>query len=124
MIQVFGHPKCKASRAAERFFSDRGLKVQSIDLHDKGIAKGELTKVAQAVGGVAALYDVEGARVKERGLQHAGLLTQPERLMTELLNDPKLLKTPIVRLGAKAAVGLDEKTWKVLVDAEKAARVK
>ena len=124
MIQVFGHPKCKGSRAAERFFSDRGIKVQSIDLHAKGIAKGELTKVAQAVGGVQRLFDAESPRVKERGLQHAGLASQPERLLTELLNDPQLLKTPLVRLGPKAAVGVDEAAWRAFAEAEKAARIK
>lgn len=124
MIQVFGHPKCKGSRAAERFFSDRRIPIAKIDLHDKGIAKGELTKVAQAVGGLAALYAKDSPRVKERGLQYAGLETQPDRLMTELLADPKLLVTPIVRLGAKAVVGHDEAGWKALAEAEKASRIK
>ena len=122
MIQVFGHPKCKGSRAAERYFSDRGLTVQRIDLHDKGIAKGELTKVAQAVGGLEAVFDRGGARVKERGLQYTPL--SGDRLLAELLGDPKLLRTPLVRLGPKAAVGIDEPAWKTMADAEKASRIR
>lgn len=118
MIQVFGTTKCKATRAAERFFAERGVKVQRIDLASKGIAKGELSRVARAVGGVAALVDKEGARAKERGL-HV-LAPSPDRLEAMLLDDPLLLRTPIVCRGAEAAVGAAEDAWKRFAVAEKA----
>jgi arsenate reductase len=70
VIQIFGTSKCKATRAAQRFFADRRIKVQFVELREKGLSKGELASVARAAGGMRALYDADSARVKERGLQH------------------------------------------------------
>jgi arsenate reductase (glutaredoxin) len=115
VIQIFGTAKCKATRAAQRFFADRRVKVQVIELREKGLSKGELDRVARAVGGVRALYDADSPRVKERGLQHAA--PSDARLTELLLEDPLLLRTPIVRDGARAAVGPAEATWKTFADA-------
>ncbi|WP_441289319.1 arsenate reductase family protein [Sorangium sp. KYC3313] len=117
MIQIFGTAKCKATRAAQRFFADRGIKVQLVDLREKGLSKGELASVARAVGGVRALYDAESARVKERGLQHLG--PSDERIAELLVDDPLLLRTPIVRDGTRACVGAAEATWRAFADAAK-----
>lgn len=117
MIQIFGHAKCKATKAAQRFFSERSVKVQLIDLVQKNMAKGELQSVARAVGGVAAIFDGGGARARERGLQHLG---PDEARMTELLlQDGLLYRTPVVRNGPKATVGPAEDTWKLWVVALK-----
>ena len=118
MIQIFGTPKCKGTRAAERFFADRRIKTQVVDLREKGLSKGELASVARAVGGMRALYDPEGARVKERGLQHSA--PSDERLAELFLADPLLLRTPIVRDGQRASVGVAETTWKAFAEAAKA----
>ena len=118
MIQIFGTAKCKTTRAAQRFFADRRIKVQMIDLRDKGLSKGELASVARAMGGVRALYDAEGERVKERGLAHLG--PNDARLAELLVEDPLLLRTPIVRDGARAAVGADEAAWRSFAEAAKA----
>ncbi len=117
MIQIFGTAKCKVTRAAQRFYADRKIRVQMVDLTEKGLAKGELTSVARAVGGVRALFDAESPRVKERGLQYSA--PTDERLMELLLDDPLLLRTPIVRDGQRATVGADEPTWKAFAEAEK-----
>ncbi len=117
MIQIFGTNKCKNTRAAQRFFADRSVKVQSVELREKGLSKGELASVARAVGGYRALYDSESPRVKERGLQHSA--PTDERLAVLLLEDPSLLRTPIVRDGTRAAVGAAETTWKAFADAAK-----
>jgi arsenate reductase len=117
VIQIFGTAKCKTTRAAQRFFADRRIKVQVVELREKGLSKGELGSVARAVGGVRALYDAASPRVKERGLQH--LDPSEARLAELLLEDPMLLRTPIVRDGARAAVGLAEATWKVFAEAAK-----
>ncbi len=110
MIQIFGTAKCKITRAAQRFFADRGIKVQFVDLREKGLSKGELTSVARAVGGMRPLYAEDSPRVKERGLAHAN--PDEARLATLLEEDPLLLRTPIVRDGARASVGAAEATWK------------
>ena len=119
VIQIFGTAKCKGTRAAQRFFKDRSVPVQSIDLSEKAMSKGELASVARAVGGVRALYDAGGNRVRERGLQHAA--PSDERIAELLVEDPQLLVTPIVRDGARAAVGDAEAFWKELAAAAKAA---
>jgi arsenate reductase len=109
-IQIFGTAKCKATRAAQRFFQERGVKVQFVDLRTKGLSKGELASVARAVGGMKPLYAAGSARALERGLGHAD---PNEARLAELLEaDPLLLKTPIVRDGARAAVGDAESSWK------------
>jgi arsenate reductase (glutaredoxin) len=115
VIQIFGTGKCKATRAAQRFFAERRIKVQVVDLREKGLSKGELAAVARAVGGMRALHDAEGARTRERGLQHLG--PDEARLAELLLEDPLLLRTPIVRDGPRAAVGMAEAAWKALADA-------
>lgn len=117
MIQIFGTAKCKITRAAQRFFADRGIKVQFVELKQKGLSKGELASVAKAVGGMQALYDANGAHAKERGLQYSA--PTGERLAELLEADPMLLITPIVRDGAKAAVGEATATWKLFADAAK-----
>jgi arsenate reductase len=117
VIQIFGTTKCKTTRAAQRFFAERRLKVQVVDLHEKGLSKGELASVARAVGGMRALYDAEGTRAKDRGLAHLG--PTEARLAELLLEDPLLLRTPIVRDGARAAVGAAEATWRAFADAAK-----
>jgi arsenate reductase (glutaredoxin) len=110
VIQIFGTQKCKITRAAQRFFAERGLKVHFVDLKQKGMSKGEIASVARAVGGVRALYDAESPRVKERGLQYAA--PSDSRLPDLLAEDPLLLKTPVVRDGARAAVGDAMDSWK------------
>lgn len=81
-----------------------------VDILRKGLSRGEFDAVVRAVGGVAALYDALSPRVRERGLQYA----QPDSArMTELLlEDPRLYRTPIVRDGVRATVGVDEVTWR------------
>ena len=113
MIQIFGHSKCKVTRAAERFFSERRVKVHSVDIRAKGLSRGELESVVRAVG-IAALYDSASPRVKERGLQYAK--PNAARMTELLLEDPKLFRTPIVRNGARATVGTDEATWKAWLE--------
>lgn len=117
MIQIFGTAKCKVTRAAQRFFADRRVKVQFVDLREKGLSRGELASVARAVGGMRALYDADGVRVKERGLQFLG--ADEARLAELMLEDPLLLRTPIVRDGTRAAVGAAETLWKAFADAAK-----
>ena len=113
MLQIFGTAKCKITRAAQRFFADRGVKVQFVELREKAMSAGELESVARAVGGMRTLYAADSPRVKERGLQHAA--PSDTRIAELLLTDPLLLRTPIVRDGGRAAVGDAEKIWKTML---------
>ncbi len=107
--QIFGTKKCAETRKAERFFRDRGLAVHVVDLAQKGMSPGELRNVAARVGGMEALIDREGKRYVDKGLKYAAP-TGP-RIEQILVADPLLLRTPIVRAGARATVGYAPDTW-------------
>ena len=108
-VQVFGTKKCSDSRKAERWFKERGIKFQYVDLAQKGMSPGELRSVAQAVGGSEKLIDREGRRYVDKGLKYAAP-TGP-RIEAMLVDDPLLLRTPIVRNGQKATVGFEPDVW-------------
>ena len=109
IIQIFGKKKCAETRKAERWFKERGLKVQSVELTEKGLSPGELRSVAAKVGGVEALIDREGKRYVDKGLKYSAP-TGP-RIEALLVEDPLLLKTPIVRRGTDATLGFAPDTW-------------
>ncbi len=120
MIQIFGTKKCAESRKAERFFRERGVPIQVIDLADKAPSPGELRSIAAAVGGMAKLFDRDGKRARDKGLAHA-LLGDPD-IERHIAADPLLLRTPIVRNSKLATVGpptpdMEElwKTWTKMV---------
>jgi arsenate reductase len=112
-VQIFGTKKCAETRKAERFFKERGVRVHSVDLAQKGMSLGELRNVAARVGGVEKLIDREGKRYLERGLKYSAP-TGP-RIETMLAEDPLLLRTPIVREGGRATVGYAADVWQAWI---------
>jgi arsenate reductase (glutaredoxin) len=108
-IQIFGTKKCADTRKAERWFKERGVKFQAIDLAQKGMSPGELRSVAARAGGMEALIDRDGKRYVDKGLKYAAP-TGP-RIEKILLDDPLLLRTPIVRNGSQATVGYQPDVW-------------
>lgn len=107
-VQIFGKRKCFDTKKAERFFKERNINFQSIDILDKGMSKGELQKVAQSVGGIDNLID-EKAKDKDT---LAFIKYSPEDTKFEkILENQQVLKTPIVRNKNKATVGMEEKIW-------------
>ena len=104
-LQIFGTRKSAGTRKAERFFKERGVPYQLIDLAEKGISPGELRAVRQAVG-PGALVDTSSARFASRGLSHMDY--DPEEV---ILGDPLLLRTPVVRDGPRAVIGDDPEAW-------------
>lgn len=105
-IQIFGKSKCFDTKKAERWFKERGIKFQSIDLVKKGISPGELKSVRQAIG-LDALIDE-----KHPDAALLQYLAYDEDKLEKLLDDPALLKTPIVRNGRQATVGYQPDVWK------------
>ncbi|MBN9165035.1 MAG: hypothetical protein J0I07_28990 [Myxococcales bacterium] len=85
------------------------MKVQSVDLSQKGLSPGELRSVAARVGGVEALIDRDGKRYVDKGLKYSAP-TGP-RIEALLLDDPLLLRTPIVRRGQDATLGYQPEVW-------------
>lgn len=108
-IQIFGKSKCFDTKKAERYFKERGIRFQRIDLAQKGMSRGELTSVKTAVGGLDALIDP-----KAKGEQALLLpyLSSDEAKEEKLLEFPTLLRTPIVRNGRQATVGYCPDIWK------------
>ncbi len=114
MIQIFGKKKCFDTKKAERFFKERRVKIQFIDLLDKGISPGEYKSVKSAVGGIDALLDE-----KHSDYKLLSYLAYEADKDENILEDPSLLKTPIVRNGKLATVGYKPEVWQKWLEAEK-----
>ena len=106
-IQIFGKKKCFDTQKAERYFKERRVKFQAIDLVSKGMSKGELESVARAVG-LKNLIDVKSPLYQTKNLDR---INTPSIIQEILLENPKLIKTPVVRNGQKATVGYVPEIW-------------
>ena len=107
VVQIFGIKKCSDTRKAERFFKERRIPYQFVDLTIKGLSRGELEKVSAVTGGISSLMNKDGKEYEARNLKY---IIHDEK--EELLAHPLLLRTPIVRMGAKATVGYVPEEWK------------
>lgn len=108
-IQIFGKKKCFDTKKAERFFKDRNIKFQYVDLESKGLSKGEYNSIKTAVGGFSNLFDETS---KDKTALLIKYLSIKEDKEEKLLENPKLFKTPIVRNGKQATVGYCPDIWK------------
>ena len=107
-VQIFGTKKSFDTKKAQRFFKERRIKVQFIDLKEKEMSKGELTSVMQAVGGIDKLLNPKAKDEETLALiQH---LT-PSQRFDKLLENQQVLAEPIVRNGKKATVGYCPDVW-------------
>jgi arsenate reductase len=106
-IQIFGKNKCFDTKKAERYFKERRVKYQFIDLPRYGISQRELESIVRAVGGLDKLIDEK--HPGEAGLAY---LAYEEAKLRTVLDDPTLLKTPLVRNGRQATVGYCPDFWK------------
>jgi len=105
-IQIFGKSKCFDTKKAERYFKERRIKYQRIDLIGTGMSRGEFNSVKTAVG-LGAMIDATtpGAEILE-------YLAYDADREEKLFENPAFFKTPIVRNGKKATVGYCPETWK------------
>ena len=108
-IQIFGKNKCFDTKKAERYFKERSIKYQFIDMKEKGLSKGEFNAVCQAVGGYEKLIDPE---CKDKDTLALIQYIAPEDKVEKILENQKVLKTPIVRNGKQATVGYQPDVWK------------
>ena len=108
-IQIFGKTKCFDTKKAERYFKERQVKFQRIDLHDVGLSRGELTSVKNAVGLDALINNAAP------GAEILTFLAYDSDKEEKLLDNPSLIKTPIVRDGKKATIGYCPDIWKTWV---------
>ncbi len=105
-IQIFGKSKCFDTKKAERYFKERRVRFQSIDLLKFGISRGELSSVSAAVG-LESLVDWENP---DAALLR--YLAYDKDRLEKLLENPRLLKTPVVRNGRQATAGYQPEVWK------------
>ncbi|MDR0884564.1 MAG: arsenate reductase family protein [Oscillospiraceae bacterium] len=108
-IQVFGKAKCFDTKKALRFFKERGVPVQEIDILRKGLSAGEYRSVRTALGGdLDALIDDKG---KAYGQYFVAYLAGESAKESALLAHPELYRTPIVRQGKRATIGYEPQVW-------------
>lgn len=108
-IQIFGTKKCNDTKKAERFFKERGIKYQFVDMKEKGMSKGEFLSVANANGGTNNMLNLE-AKDKD-ALALIRNIADEDRLTT-ILENQQVIKTPIVRNGKQSTLGYYPDIWK------------
>jgi arsenate reductase-like glutaredoxin family protein len=108
-VQIFGVKKSAVTRKAQRFFSERRVKVHFVDLNERAASAGELRRFAQKFG-VAALVDRTSRRLVELGLAHAS--RAEEWWLEKLVEEPLILVMPLVRFGNLLTIGEAESTWR------------
>jgi arsenate reductase-like glutaredoxin family protein len=113
-VQIFGLKNSQATRAAERFFKERRLPIQLVDLKQKAMAPAELRRFTDRFG-LAALLDTEGKAYMDAGLKY--LKVSDGELLAKIERDPKLLRLPLVRSGNRVSIGQDEESWKAMAAA-------
>lgn len=107
-IQIFGTKKSFDTKKAQRYFKERRIKFQFIDLKEKGMSKGELERVMQAVGGIDALLNPDAK--DQDALALITYLTESQKF-DKLLENQQVLREPIVRNGRAATVGYAPEVW-------------
>lgn len=108
-IQIFGTKKCNDTKKAQRFFKERGIKLQFIDMKEKGMSKGEFRSVCQAVGGIDNLLD---EKTKDQDALALVKYISADEKEDKILENQQILKTPVVRNGKQATVGYQPDVWK------------
>lgn len=107
-IQIFGKSKCFDTKKAERYFKERRIKVQYVDLPRYGLSGKEFDSVLRAVGGIDQLIDWDSKSQQVTLMRYMEDKTAKE---DKVFEDPSLMKTPIVRNGAQATVGYCPEIW-------------
>ncbi|MBS6643855.1 MAG: arsenate reductase family protein [Clostridiaceae bacterium] len=107
-IQIFGRTKCFDTKKAQRYFKERGIKFQFIDLKEKPMSKGEFNSVKQAVGGYENMID---ENCKDKDLLALVKYLASEDKEEKMLENQQILKTPVVRNGKKATIGYRPEVW-------------
>ena len=111
-VQIFGVKNSQPTRAAERFFKERQIAIQMVDLTKKPLAAGEIKRFIDRFG-LAALLDTEGTSYVDAGLKYMKM--SDSDLLRRVEMEPKLLRLPLVRFGNRLSVGRDEAAWQAMV---------
>ncbi len=107
-IQIFGKSKCFDTKKAERYFKERRIKYQYIDLNRYGFSPKEFDSVLRAVGGVDKLIDWD---CKDERIILLRYMEDVRSKEDKIYDDPKLMRTPVVRNGKQATIGYCPEIW-------------
>ena len=107
-IQIFGKSKCFDTKKAERYFKERRIKYQYVDLLRFGLSGKEFDAVLRGVGGIDNLIDWDG---KSEQITMMKYMEDPRAKEDKVFDDPMLIKTPIVRNGKQVTVGFTPDEW-------------
>lgn len=108
-IQIFGTKKCNDTKKAERFFKERRIKFQFIDMKEKGMSKGEFNSVASANGGIDNMLN-ENSKDKDTYMLIKYL--DDSQKLQKILENQQVIKTPVVRNGKQSTIGYQPDVWK------------
>ncbi len=108
-IQIFGTNKCFDTKKAVRYFKERRIPVQFVNLKEKGLSKGEYTRIKQAVGGLDAMLN---PNCKDKDTLALIQYLADEEKDAKVLENQQVLHTPIVRNGKQATIGYHPEVWK------------
>lgn len=112
-VQIFGLKNSQASRAAERFFKERGVTIHLVDLKQRPMAPGEIRRFIDRFG-LTGLLDTEGKSYTATGMKYLKL--SDSELLSKIERDPQLLRLPFVRAGNRLSIGQDEAAWKGMLE--------
>ena len=107
-IQIWGSTKSFDTKKAERYFKERGIRFQSIDLQKYGMSGKEFDSVLKAVGGIDYLINWE---LKHPDIDLMRYMDDPRAKEDKVFDNPSLMKAPIVRNGKQATVGYCPEIW-------------
>ncbi len=107
-IQIFGKSKCFDTKKAERYFKERRIKYQMVDLLRFGLSGKEFDAVLRDIGGIDNLIDWEGKSPEITLMKYMDDIRAKE---DKVFDDPSLMRTPIVRNGKQVTVGYCPEVW-------------
>jgi len=113
-VQIFGVKNSQATRAAERFFKERRVGIQFVDLKQRPMAPGEIRRFIERFG-LTELIDREGKAYVDAGLKY--LKASDSELLGRIERDPRLLRLPLIRAANRLSIGHDEDSWRAMLAA-------
>jgi arsenate reductase-like glutaredoxin family protein len=111
-IQIFGLKNSQATRAAERFFKERGVPFHFVDLKQKPMAPAEIGRFVERFG-LSELLDRDGAAYLDSGLKY--LKVSDSELLGRIEREPRLLRVPLIRADKRLSLGRDQDSWKAML---------
>ena len=107
-IQIFGKSKCFDTKKAERYFKERKIRYQFVDILRYGMSGKEFDAVLRGIGGIDNLIDWNG---KSQEIVLMKYMEDTRAKEDKVFDDPSLMRTPIVRNGKQVTVGYCPEVW-------------